>query len=104
MLLVPATLSVLLQAFVAVFVVDLAGLGVGKGFISLCDFDELLLRSLVATNICQTLEGSRKIELQIKCQATYGFLSGWNFLLRDRYARLMSLVDACLSMPKSYKL
>jgi hypothetical protein len=52
MLLVPATLRVLLQAFVTVLVVDLARLGVGESFISFGDFDKLLFRSLVATEIC----------------------------------------------------
>jgi hypothetical protein len=32
---------------------------------------------------------------------SYGFLSGWYFLLRVRYALLISFSDACLSIPRS---
>ena len=34
-------------------------------------------------------------------EGSYGFLSGWYFLLRVRYARLISFSDACLSIPRS---
>jgi len=35
-------------------------------------------------------------------EGSYGFLSGWYFLLRVRYARLISFSDACLSIPRSF--
>jgi hypothetical protein len=43
------------------------------------------------------------VRLNCLCQSgeTYGFLSGWYFLLSVRYARLISLSVACLSSPRS---
>lgn len=47
MVLLPATLLALLDAFMAILVVDFARLRVGKGFVGFGNFDEFLLGSLV---------------------------------------------------------
>ena len=44
----PAALFVLLEAFVAVLVVDAAGFGVREGFIGFGDLDKFLVRRFVA--------------------------------------------------------
>jgi len=49
-----AALFVLFEAFVAVLVVDAAGLGVREGFVGFGDFDEFLVRGFVASGqVCQ---------------------------------------------------
>ena len=42
-----AALFVLLYTFVAVLIVDLAGLRVGEGFVGVCYFDKLLLDGFI---------------------------------------------------------
>ena len=43
------TLLPLFETFMAVLVIDLAGFGVGEGFVCVCDFDEFLFGCLVAS-------------------------------------------------------
>jgi hypothetical protein len=47
-----AALLSLLEPFVAVLVVDLAGLGVGEGFVCFCYLDELLFRCFIPAAVC----------------------------------------------------
>ena len=79
MMVATAALLPLLQAFMAVLVVDLAGLGVGESFVRLCYLDELLLGGGIPTAglLVQAL-------IRIREGGQYGFLSGWYFLLRSR--------------------
>lgn len=76
-----ATLLPLLQALVAVLVVDFARLGVDEGFVSFGDFDELLFRGVIATEGGKESAGVVGEERKRRySMPTYGFLSGWNFL------------------------
>lgn len=92
-----AALFVLFETFVAVLVVDAAGLGVREGFVGFSDFDEFLVRGFVASGqVCQF--GG---EWEEEGGKLYGFLSGWYFLLNIRYAFLMSFSDAFRLMLRS---
>ena len=47
-----ALVLALLQAFVAVLVVDFARFGVGEGFVGFGDFDEFLFGGFIAAVVC----------------------------------------------------
>jgi hypothetical protein len=101
MVLASASSLSLLQPFVSILVVYLPRFGIGKDFVRFGDFDELLLCFLVPA-----AGGVSKVGEIFGCGGvagdTYGFLSGWYFLLRVRYARLRSLSEADLSTPSSW--
>lgn len=100
----------LLEAFVAVLVVDFAGFADGEGVVGFGDFDEFLRGRVIATRIgrieseapltCSHLLKGACLSVDLP-RDTHGFLSGWNFLLRVRYAFLISRSDADLSMLRS---
>jgi hypothetical protein len=73
-----ASLLPLLQAIVSVLVVYRAGLRITKGFVCLGDLDEFGLRSFVTTVALLVDEREWRGG---QGSLTYGFLSGWNFLL-----------------------
>lgn len=86
-------LLVLLDAFVAVLVVDLARLGLGEGVVGFGDGDEFLVRGVVAAGVVVSLarlfgkwkreQGKGEWEM-IGTWGKYGFLSGWYCLLSLR--------------------
>jgi hypothetical protein len=78
-LLLPPAAFVLLEAFMAVLVVDFASLRIGEGFVGRGDFDKFLLGRLVAAG-----NVSFEYIYMGKVKRTYGFLSGWYFLERTR--------------------
>lgn len=49
MVLLSAALLALLESFMSILVIDLAGFGVREGFVCFCYLDELLLGSFVAS-------------------------------------------------------
>lgn len=103
MMLAPASLLPLLETFVPILVVYFARFGINQGLIGFGYFYKLLLGSVVAAVAWPMLAACRKEHnLRINTAQTYGFLSGWNFLDSCRYADLICLSLACLSMPKIY--
>jgi hypothetical protein len=92
----PATLLTLLEPLVSILVVDFAGFRDGESFVGFGDFDEFLFGRFIAPGfLSMGLWGA------IGEKGSYGFLSGWYFLLSVLYARLISRSPADLSIPKS---
>lgn len=87
-----AALLVLLDAFVAVLVVDLAGFGRGEGVVGFGDGDEFVVRGVVAAGryqCCSAVDrGKERAEEGLlgedRKKGGYGFLSGWYCLLSLR--------------------
>jgi hypothetical protein len=92
-----AALLVLLNTVVAVLIVDFASLFFAENFVGFGYLDKLLARLLVTTGICQL----GCVEVLRVFGWTYGFLSGWYFLLSVRYAFLISRSEASFLMPSS---
>lgn len=95
---------VLFYALVAVLVVYAAGLFVDEDVIRFCNCDEFPMSGFVAAGrwLVSVARGSVEGEgEQLGLEWTYGFLSGWNFLLRDRYAFLIWRSEASFLRPRS---
>jgi hypothetical protein len=92
-------LLTLFEPIVTILVVDLTRLRIRQSFVSFSHFDELLFGAFI-TPIRLLAGGQRRTD---GMRGKYGFLSGWYFLLRVRYARLISRSEACLSIPSNYK-
>jgi hypothetical protein len=92
-----AALLVLLNTVVAVLVVDLTSLFLAEDFVGFGYLDELFTRLIVTTGMCQL----GCVEVLGGFGWTYGFLSGWYFLLSVRYAFLISRSEASFLMPSN---
>lgn len=98
------TLFVLVEAIVPVLVVDAPGFCRGEGVVGFGYRNEFVMGGVV-TSVSFEISAQWEPKLRRRdCQQnlrTNGFLSGWYFLLSVRYARLISLSDADLSMSNS---
>lgn len=74
-------LAVLLDAFVTVLVVDFAERGCRQDVVRVGNFNELLARCFIAADAGRI---SALVLMGVEEDRTYGFLSGWYFLLSVR--------------------